>query len=187
MPEAPDAALVVDCTVCQISLPKAVPRSLSVFFSGKHFVCGLKKEVCVNVRMGTAALVSKARPSSVHDIVILRNHAASINGLLRGRTIPADLSCRGANGDVSTLVVCYSFDGSLRMGVKFFGVFALGVKIPIFLALNFHIRFSKPLLLSIILLRFRASLRPVLFQFRWLHVPIMLSSGRISTSNLQVY
>ena len=53
--------------------------------------------------------------------------------------------------------------GSLRMGVKFFGVFALGVKISPFLALNFHIRFSKPGLFSNILRCLRVYLRSFLF------------------------
>ena len=46
--------------------------------------------------------------------MILRNHAASINGLLRGRTILADLGYRGANRDVPTLVVCDGLDPRLR-------------------------------------------------------------------------
>ena len=85
---------------------------------------GLKMEVCVNVRTGTAALISKAHPCSVHDIVILRNHAASINDLLQGRAILADLGYRGAHRDVPTLVVCDDLDPRLRARVLvecFFG------------------------------------------------------------------
>ena len=38
VPEAPDAALIVDCTVCQISRPKKPFDEAKVFFSGKHFM-----------------------------------------------------------------------------------------------------------------------------------------------------
>ena len=38
VPEAPDAALIVDCTVCQIRRPKKPLDEAKVFFSGKHFM-----------------------------------------------------------------------------------------------------------------------------------------------------
>ena len=114
VPEAPDAALIVDCTVCQIRRPKKPFDEAKVYFSGKHFVYGLKKEVCVNVRTGTAAIISKAHPSSVHDIVILRNHAAGINDLLSGKALLADLGYRGANRDVPTLLACDEQEPRLR-------------------------------------------------------------------------
>ena len=62
--DAPDPALIVDCTVCQIRRPKQPFEDAKVFFSGKHYIYALEKEVCVNVRSGTAALVSKAYPGS---------------------------------------------------------------------------------------------------------------------------
>ena len=68
----------------------------------------------MNIRTGTAAIISKAHPSSVHDIVILRNHSEVINDLLHGRSILADLGYRGANRDVPTLVVCDDLDPLLR-------------------------------------------------------------------------
>ena len=104
--DAPDAALIVDCTVCQIRRPKQPFEDAKVFFSGKHCIYALKKEVCVNVHSGTAALVSRAYPGSVHDITILRDHAQALNNVLGGRAILADLGYRGAHRDVPTIVVC---------------------------------------------------------------------------------
>ena len=112
--EAPDAAMIVDCTVCQIKRPKRPFEEAKVFFSGKHFIYALKKEVCVNVRSGTAALVSKAYPGSVHDITILRDHAQTINNVLGGRAILADLGYCGAQRDVPTIVICDGEDEQLR-------------------------------------------------------------------------
>ena len=105
-PDALDAAMVVDCTVCKIRHPKRPFDEAKVFFSGKHFVYALKKEVCVNVRSGTAALISKAYPGSVHDITILRGHADEVNGVLGGRSLLADLGYRGIQRDIPTAVVC---------------------------------------------------------------------------------
>ena len=112
--EVPDAALIVDCTVCQIKRPKRPFDEAKVFFSGKHFVYAIKKEVCVNTRTGTAAMVSKGYPSSVHDITLLRDHAAALNVVLGGRSVLADLGYRGAARDVPTLVVCDQAQQALR-------------------------------------------------------------------------
>ena len=105
-PDALDAAMIVDCTVCKIRRPKRPFDEAKVFFSGKHFIYALKKEVCVNVRSGTAALISRAYPGSVHDITILREHAAEVNRMLGGRSLLADLGYRGIQRDIPTAVVC---------------------------------------------------------------------------------
>ena len=102
----PEPSLVVDCTVCEIHRPKQPFDAAKVFFSGKHFFYALKKEVMVNIRSGTAAVISKAYPGSVHDIIILREHAGSINRLLGRRSLLADLGYRGAERDVPTIIVC---------------------------------------------------------------------------------
>ena len=112
--EAPDAAMIIDCTVCQIKRPKRPFEEAKVFFSGKHFIYALKKEVCVNVRSGTAALVSKAYPGSVHDITILRDHSRTVNNILGGRAILDDLGYRGAQRDVQTIAICDGEDEQLR-------------------------------------------------------------------------
>ena len=112
--DAPDAAMIVDCTACQIKRPKQPFEEAKVFFSGKHYIYALKKEVCVNVRSGTAALVSKASPGSVHDITILREHAQAVNNTLGGRALLADLGYRGAQRDVTTIVICDGEDEQLR-------------------------------------------------------------------------
>ena len=104
--DAPDAALIVDCTVCQINRPKRPFDEAKIFFSGKHFIYALKKEVCVNVRSGTAAVISKAYPGSVHDLKILRDHAHAINDMLGGKILLADLGYQGARHDVPTIVPC---------------------------------------------------------------------------------
>ena len=103
---APGASLVVDCTVCPIRRPKQSYKDAKVFFSGKHWFYALKKEVCVNIRSGTAALISPEFPGSVHDIMVLRSHVDAINEMLQGRSMLADLGYRGAEHDVPTLIVC---------------------------------------------------------------------------------
>ena len=110
----PGASLVVDCTVCPIRRPKQPYKDAKVFFSGKHRFYTLKKEVCVNIRSGTAALISREFPGSVHDITILRSHTAAINAMLQGNSMLADLGYHGAEHDVPTLIVCGTEDTGLR-------------------------------------------------------------------------
>ena len=98
--------MIVDCTVCQIRRPALNFNEAKTFFSGKHNIYCLKKEVCINVHSGTAAIVSRAFPGSVHDINILRSHTDEVNGVLGGRSLLADLGYRGANVDVPTIIVC---------------------------------------------------------------------------------
>ena len=106
VPDVPECALIVDCTVCQIKRPALNFNEAKTFFSGKHNIYCLKKEVCVNVHSGTAAVVSRAFPGSVHDINVLRSHADEVNDILAGRSLLADLGYRGANVDVPTIIVC---------------------------------------------------------------------------------
>ena len=113
-PALPGTSLVVDCTVCPIRRPRQPFKEAKVFFSGKHWFYALKKEVCVNIRSGTAAIVSPAFPGSVHDIQVLRSHAKLINDTLHGASILADLGYRGAERDVPTIVVCGQQDDGLR-------------------------------------------------------------------------
>ena len=58
----------------------------------------------VNVRSGTAAMISVEFPGSVADITILRDHAAEVNAMLGESTLLAD---KGYSGDslVPNLVV----------------------------------------------------------------------------------
>ena len=110
----PGASLVVDCTVCPIMRPKRSFKEAKVFFSGKHWFYALKKEVCVNIRSGTAAIVSPSFPGSVHDVVILRSHSDQINNVLQGRSLLADLGYHGTQHDVPTIIVCGAQDRALR-------------------------------------------------------------------------
>ena len=111
---APGASLVVDCTVCPTRRPKQPYKDAKVFFSGKHWFYALKKEVCINIQSGTAALISPEFPGSVHDIMILRSHKDIINETLQGHSMLADLGYRGAEHDVPTLIVCGPEDTGLR-------------------------------------------------------------------------
>ena len=105
-PLAPGAALIVDCTVCKIRRPDLPFRKAKRFFSGKHSMYCLKKEVCVNVRTGTAALITPAFPGSVHDMSVLRSHAQEVRNVLGGKALLADLGYRGAENDIPTIIVC---------------------------------------------------------------------------------
>ena len=70
--------------------------------------------MCVNVRTGTAALISNAYPGSVHDIVILRGHADELNEVLGDKTMLADLGYIGSQRDVPGVVVCGDDNYALR-------------------------------------------------------------------------
>ena len=113
-PGAPNAALVVDCTVCQIRRPKQSFNEAKVYYSGKHCIYAMKKEVCVNIRSGTAAFVSAGFPGSKPDIEILKEDANEINALLGGKTILADLGYVGGERDVHGLVLCRRDNPQLR-------------------------------------------------------------------------
>ena len=71
----------------------------------------------VNVRTGTAALVSKAFPGSHHDIRLLRSHSEEVQNLLGDRKALADLGYAGAQRDVPGIVACGEEDVALR-GVR---------------------------------------------------------------------
>ena len=114
VPGVQQSALVVDCTVCQIRKPALNFDDARRFFSGKHHVYCLKKEVCTNIRSGTAAIVTRSFPGSVPDITVLRSHAEEVNRLLQGRSMLADLGYRGAERDVPTIVVCGQGQGPNR-------------------------------------------------------------------------
>ena len=113
-PLVPGAALIVDCTVCEIRRPGLPFKKAKQFFSGKHSMYCLKKEVCVNVRTGTAALISPAFPGSVHDISLLRSHAQEVRDILGEKALLADLGYRGAENDIPTIIVCDEHDVELR-------------------------------------------------------------------------
>ena len=110
----PGASLVIDCTVCPIRRPKRPFKEAKVFFSGKHWFYALKKEVCVNIRSGTAAIISREFPGSVHDIVVMRSHKQLINDTLQGRSILADFGYKCAAHDVPSLIVCGQQEAGLR-------------------------------------------------------------------------
>ena len=70
----------------------------------------------VNIRSGTAAVISKAYPWSVHDIIILWEHAGAVNRLLGRRSLLADLGDRGAERDVPTTI--FYGQGQRRLSAK---------------------------------------------------------------------
>ena len=111
---APNASLIVDCTVCPIRRPKMSFDEAKVYYSGKHCMYAIKKEVCVNIRSGTAALVSGGYPGSMPDIEILKMHATEINTLLGGKSILADLGYVGGERNVPGVVVCRRDNPQLR-------------------------------------------------------------------------
>ena len=106
VPDAPGCSMIIDCTVCQMKRPAMHFDDAMAHFGGKHGLYCLKKEVCLNIRSGTAALVSKSFPGSVTDIEVLRSHAAEVNAILDGTSMLADLGYRGVQTDVPTIVVC---------------------------------------------------------------------------------
>ena len=104
---------VIDCTVVQIKHPHVDFNEAKVWFSGKHFVYCVKKEVVVNAATGTAALVSAGRPGSVHDLTVMRANADAINRLVGGSVLLADKGYRGGRPAVPTLYVVEDGDADV--------------------------------------------------------------------------
>ena len=112
--DVPEAAFVVDCTVCQIKRPKQPFDEAKVYFSGKHSIYCLKKEVFVNIRSGTAALISKSYPGAAHDMAILSSHPQEVRDLIGDRKVLADLGYTGGQRHVPGMVVCMPDDHVLK-------------------------------------------------------------------------
>ena len=93
--DLPTISAVVDCTVVEIHGPDLPFGEKDEYYSGKHKRHCLKKEVIVNVRSGTAAMISKAYPGSTADIEVLRRHAAEVNQMLGPSHVLADKGYRG--------------------------------------------------------------------------------------------
>lgn len=91
----PQCSSVVDCTVVEIPGPAMPFHDRVKYHSGKHNKQCLKKEVIVNVRSGTAAMISKEYPGSVSDITVLRLHAPEVNRMLGQSSMLADKGYRG--------------------------------------------------------------------------------------------
>ena len=91
----PQCSTVVDCTVVEITGPALLFHERAKYHSGKHKKQCLKKEVIVNVRSGTAAMISDEHPGSVSDITVLRRHAREVNRMLGQSSMLADKGYRG--------------------------------------------------------------------------------------------
>ena len=102
--ELPLVSSVIDCTVVEISGPAMPFNKRDVFYSGKHKRHCLKKEVVVNIRSGTAAMISDEYPGSVPDIEILKRHPEEVNRMLGATRLLADKGYRG-DPHVPNLVV----------------------------------------------------------------------------------
>ena len=99
------ACFVIDCTVVQTKRPCLPFEEAKNWFSGKHYIYCLKKEVVVNASDGTAAFVESAFPGSVHDLTILRRGANNVLQVTGDAPILADKGYRGGETNVRTLIV----------------------------------------------------------------------------------
>ena len=95
----------IDCTVVQTRRPCLPFDDAKTWFSGKHYIYCLKKEVVVNARTGTVAFIPPACPGSMHDLVVMRRSATTLNQLAGGSVILADKGYRGGEHNVPTLLV----------------------------------------------------------------------------------
>ena len=91
--------------LCRQSGPCLPFEETKVWFSGKHSIYCLKKDVVVNATTGTAAFVESAYPGSIHDITNLRKSATHLIRITQGSTLLADKGYRGGEADVGTLLV----------------------------------------------------------------------------------
>ena len=93
--ELPTISSVIDCTVVEISGPAMPFKKKDKYYSGKHKRHCLKKEVIVNIRSGTAAMISEEYPGSFSDIEILKRHPEQVNQMLGVTHMLADKGYRG--------------------------------------------------------------------------------------------
>ena len=100
--DANNVGFVIDCTVVQIKRPGVGLDEAKLWFSGKHHIYCVMKEVVVNSRTGTAAFVSTGRPGSVHDVTVMRTDSAAINRLVGRATLLGDKGYRGGESSVPT-------------------------------------------------------------------------------------
>ena len=100
-----NVGFVIDCTVVQIRRPGVGFDEAKLWFSGKHHIYCVKKEVVVNSRTGTAAFVSTGRPGSVHDVTVMRGDSEAINRLVGRSTLLGDKGYRGGESSVPFLFV----------------------------------------------------------------------------------
>ena len=70
--ELPAISSVIDCTVVEISGPGMPFKKKDKYYSGKHKRRCLKKEIIVNIRSGTAAMISDEYPGSITDLEVLK-------------------------------------------------------------------------------------------------------------------
>ena len=120
----PMVSSVVDCTVVEITGPDLPFGQKDEYYSGKHKRHCLKKEVIVNVRSGTAAMVSEACPGSVPDIVVLKRHAEEVNRMLGVTRLLADDGYRGDTHVNNLTLASNGGDGERRARLiveRFFG------------------------------------------------------------------
>ena len=120
----PLVSSVVDCTVVEIAGPDLDFGKKDEYYSGKHKKHCLKKEVIVNVRSGTAAMISKAVGGSVADLVVLKRHADEVNQMIGATTVLADQGYRGDTRVTNLRVVSQANEAerSARVIVeRFFG------------------------------------------------------------------
>ena len=103
--DANNVGYVIDCTVVQVKRPGVGFEEAKLWFSGKHHIYCVKKEVVVNSRTGTAAFVSTGRPGSVHDVTVMRGDSEAINALVGRSTLLGDKGYRGGESSVPMLFV----------------------------------------------------------------------------------
>ena len=103
--DLPLVSAIVDCTVVEIKGPDTPFCTQDAFYSGKHKRHCLKKEVIVNVRSGTAAMISDEYPGSVSDLEVLRRHAEEVNQMLGDTRMLADKGYRGNTRVPNCMVV----------------------------------------------------------------------------------
>ena len=93
--ELPLVSAIADCTVVEIKGPDTPFGTQDAFYSGKHKRHSIKNEVIVNLRSGTAAMISEEYPGSVSDLEVFRRHAEEVNQMLGETRMLADKAYRG--------------------------------------------------------------------------------------------
>ena len=96
---------IIDCTVIQRKRPELSHKEALPWFSGKHYMYCLKKQVIVDIVSGKACFISKGHPGSHHDMKILKETVDEVKEMIDNSKILADKGYKGATDIIPNIVI----------------------------------------------------------------------------------
>ncbi|KAK2956654.1 hypothetical protein BLNAU_8288 [Blattamonas nauphoetae] len=110
-PAIPDIALVFDCTVVRIPVPRDQTRPVDTHYSGKHKFHCVKWNCGVNVVTGRCATISRPAEGAVHDWMVHQTHWPEITRILGEERYMADSAYVGGRALHNAIITDAQDDG----------------------------------------------------------------------------